>query len=94
MDRRPHPCAPEQRPIAPVAALRADQERRPHSLEAWEQSEGLSAEPVADDEQLYPRRKLLFEEIEGRAAVEEVGGERVAQVMEASGMRWAAPTAQ
>src|SRR5258706_1365305 len=46
----PHPQPAERRPIAPVAALRADEQRAADALGFRQQPERLSAEAVPDDQ--------------------------------------------
>src|SRR5207302_5220188 len=52
MGRRPHPELSEWRPVAPVAALRADDERAAHAMKVRQKTQGLAAEAVSDDERI------------------------------------------
>src|SRR5690349_17977091 len=63
--RGPHPQAAERRPVAPVAALRADEQGRGKAPRLGQEPERLAAEAVADDE-LGP----LAEEAPCRGGVE------------------------
>src|SRR6185436_15856284 len=62
---RPHPCARGQGPVAPIAALRADDQRRGDALHG-QQAERLAAEAVADDADL-----ARAEEIHGGDGIEQ-----------------------
>src|SRR6185295_11421956 len=56
---RPHPRPGERRPVAPIAALRADDQRRGDALRFRQEAERLAAEAVADDADLRERGKGL-----------------------------------
>src|SRR5438132_4011247 len=65
MRRRPHPRSAERGPVAPVAALRADDQRAGDALRIGKQAERLAAEAVPDNQ------NFGGEEPEGRRRVEQ-----------------------
>src|SRR3982751_5218495 len=48
MRRRPHPQSAEGWPVAPIAALRADDKSAGNALRLWQQADCLTAKAMAD----------------------------------------------